>query len=128
MFKKHLAAALSALLTVAVCAPCATAQSGRRFSRASGDNGFVTLTGEQSGAGREAGEGTRKEFDLRDLNTSKSGPVVYAEDGEKHPNKADKIAGGILLGYLVLCLVIMAKSDDGFALSSDFNRGAGLRR
>ena len=129
MFRKHLAAALSALLAVAACAPCARAQSGRRFPRASVDEGLVVLTREKSDAPKEVEVRERrdKEFDLRGLNAGRSAPVVYAGDGDKHPNKADKIAGAALLGYLIFVIIVTANSN-GYAPSGRFTHGAGLRR
>lgn len=123
MFRRHLAAALSTLLMVAACAPFARAQSGRRLPQSAEEKRFIKLTDEKSDAAQEAAPVERvavartskgKEFDLRDLNARRSAPVVFADDGGKHPNKADKIAGVAMLGYLALCLVVMAKTG-GFA-------------
>jgi len=137
MLKKHLTLALSALLAVAGCAPCALAQSGRRTPRAYAGRGL-------SGRGAEASEteaaredatkvtqaadgraGRAADFDLRSLNASRSASVVYAEDGEKHPNKADKIAGVALLGYLILWIAITARSD-GYAPTGSYAPKSGL--
>ncbi len=136
MFKKHLATALAALLAVAACAPCARAQSGRRFPQATADKGFVALTDEKSDAAREATAsapsadartGRDKDFDLRNLNARRSAPVVFAEDGDKHPNKADKIAGAALLGYLIFAAIMIAKSD-GYMPTGGTAPYGGLRR
>ena len=129
MLRKQLAAALAALLAVAACAPCARAQSGRRFPQAAGDKGFVVLTGEKPDASEEVEVRERrdKEFDLRGLNAGRPAPVVYAEDGDKHPNKADKIAGVALLGYLIFVIIVTANSN-GYAPSGRLTQGAGLRR
>jgi hypothetical protein len=137
MFRKQLAAALAALLAVAACAPCASAQSGRRFPKSGAEKAFIALADEKSdavseGAGearaRRVGGKDDKGFDPRGLNAGRSAPAVFAEGGDKHPNKADKIAGAALLGYLIIALVVMATSDDPYAPSGGFARGAGLRR
>jgi hypothetical protein len=52
---------------------------------------------------------------------------VFAEDGDKHPNKADKIAGAALLGYLIFVIIVTANSN-GYAPQGPFTQGAGLRR
>ncbi|MFL6255688.1 MAG: hypothetical protein ACJ74T_11810, partial [Pyrinomonadaceae bacterium] len=85
MFRKHLTTALAALLAVAACAPCARAQSGRRFPRAGGDKGFVVLTSEKPEAAKEieVPERRGREFDLRGLNAGRQAPVVFADDGDK---------------------------------------------
>lgn len=138
MFRKHLAAALSALLAVAACAPCARAQSGRRLPDTAGERGLsgrLVVTGERSGAAavadgapaEEVRERRGKEFDLRRLNVDGSAPVVYAEDGGKHPNRADKIAGAALLGYLIIAVIVLAKSD-GYMPTGGTAPYGGLRR
>jgi hypothetical protein len=123
MFRKHLAAALAALLAVGACAPCARAQSGRRFPKATGDRGPAVSTTEESDAAEKSVESTpgeaarerrNRDFDVRDLNARRSAPVVFAGDGGKHPNKADKIAGAALLAYLVFFCIVTARSD-GYA-------------
>lgn len=126
MLKKHLTLALAALLAVAGCAPCASAQSGRQTSRAYAGRGLSGRGAEvsESEAAREDAAGVTQaadsraargaDFDLRSLNSGRSASVVYAEDGEKHPNKADKIAGAALLGFVILFAVITATSD-GYA-------------
>jgi hypothetical protein len=139
MFRKHLAAALSALLAVTACAPCARAQSGRRLPDKTGERGLsgrLVVTGEKSdGAAEVAGgapavevrERRGKGFDLRRLNVDGSAPVVYAEDGGKHPNKADKIAGAALLGYLIFVVVVTLKSEN-YAPTGGTAPYVGLRR
>ena len=136
MFRKQLAAALSALLAVAACAPCARAQSGRRFPQAAGDKGFVVLTDEKSDAAEKAAEKAPvkevrargdKEFDLRGLNAGRSAPVVYAEDGNGRVSTKAKIAGVALVGYLIFFIAVTATSN-GYAPSGRFTHGAGLRR
>ena len=126
MFRKQLTTALAALLAVTACAPCARAQSGRRFPQAAGDKGFLVLTSEKSDAAeevparapaREVREKHDRNFDLRGLNAGRPAPVVFAEDGDKHPNKADKIAGAALLGYLIFVIIVTAKSN-GYAPSA----------
>ncbi len=126
MLKNHLTLALATLLAVVGCAPCASAQSGRQTSRTHGSrglNGRGAEASETEAAREDATKVTRtadgraarvKDFDLMSLNSGRTASVVYAEDGEHHPNKADKIAGAALLGYLILCIAIMAKSD-GYA-------------
>ena len=118
MFRKQLAAALSALLAVAACAPCARAQSGRRFPQAAGDKGFVVLAGEKSDAAGdvEVRERRDKEFDLRGLNAGRSAPVVYAEDGNGRVSTKAKIAGVALVGYLIFAIIVTANSN-GYAPS-----------
>ena len=126
MFRKHLAAALAALLAVAACAPCARAQSGRRLPRAEVDKGFVVLTDEKSGAVERATTSPTavearerrvrdKDFDLRDLNAGRSAPVVYAEDGGGCKSTKCRVAVGAFFAYLVLAMAIGAASDNPYA-------------
>lgn len=114
MFRKHLAAALAALLAVAACAPCARAQSGRRFSRRAADKVPTVSTTAKSDAAGETRGRRDGDFDVSDLNAHRPAPVVFAEDDDNHPNKADKIAGAALLAYLVFCVIVTIDSD-GYA-------------
>jgi hypothetical protein len=120
MFRKQLTTALAALLAVAACAPCARAQSGRRFPRAAGEKRFVTLTGEKSDATEEVTEDTPvgevrgrrvkdKGFDLRSLNAKRSAPVVYAQNGNGRTSTAAKIEVGVLFACLILGIILTGK-------------------
>jgi hypothetical protein len=131
MFRKQLAAALAVLLAVCAGAPCARAQSGRRFPRAGGDKGFVTLTVERSDWAsapvKEVRERRAGEFDLRGLNAGRSTPVVYAAGGDGRASTKAKIAVAALVGYLIFAIAVTATSD-GYAPQGRSTPGAGLRR
>jgi hypothetical protein len=50
-------------------------------------------------------------FDVRDLNEGRRAPVVYSEkDGERHPDKGDKIVGAVLLGYFIYWVIATVHS------------------
>ena len=133
MLKKELTLALAALLAVAACAPCASGQSGRRLPREAprrGVSGREVVRGdaaaEEAAAEAHGANARAADFDPRGLNAGRRPTVVYAEAGDRHPNKADKIAGAALLGYLVLFVWITAKSD-GYAPAGGGTSAAGLR-
>ena len=115
MFRKQLAAALAALLAVAACAPCARAQSGRRFPRAGGDKGFVALTDVKS---TTSAAGTRtergRESDLLSLNAKRPAPFGDDDDDEENIDSDIKIATFIIVGIAILMGVANAKSK-GYA-------------
>jgi hypothetical protein len=135
MFRKHLTTALSALLAVAACAPCARAQSGRRFPQAAGDKGFVVLTSEKSDAAEETesvpAEEVREQrdqnVDLRGLNARRSAPVVYAQNGNGGTSTKAKIEVGALFACLILGIILTGHSY-GYAPPVGTAPYAGLRR
>jgi hypothetical protein len=102
MCRKQLAVALAVLLAFVACAPCARAQSGRRFPRAGGDKGFVALTDVKSAA-PDAGTRTERgrESDLRSPNAKRTAPFVDDDDDENISSDA-KLAAFILIGVIVL--------------------------
>jgi len=121
MFRKYLAAALAALLAVGVCAPCARAQSGRRFPKAPAGRDFIKLTDEKSDAAGQAADGTPavganprrvKKVDLRDLNAGRQAPVVYAEDDGKCHSTKCRVAVGAFATYLVFAMILWGISDN----------------
>ena len=125
MLRKQLAAALAALLAVAACAPCARAQSGRRFPRAAGDKGFVALTDDKSAAGTRTERSN--ESDLRRPDAKRPAPFVDDEDDDENISSDVKIATFIIVGIIILMGVANVNSK-GYAPSGRFTQGAGLRR
>ena len=123
MLRKQLAVALAALLAVVACAPCARAQSGRRFPRAAGDKGFVALTDVKSSGTRTEKGG---EPDLRSPHTK--GTAQSADDDndddEENAGSDAKIAALIIVGVIVLFGVANVKSK-GYAPAGT---GAPFRR
>ena len=116
MLRKQLAAALAALLAVVACAPCARAQSGRRFPRTTGDKGFVALTDVNSAA-PAAGSRTERgqESDLRSPNAKRPAPLVDDDDDDDENIDSDiKIATLVIVGVIILFGVANAKSK-GYA-------------
>lgn len=137
MLKKHLTLALAALIAVAGCAPYASAQSGRQTSRVRAGRGLSGRGAEVSGSevARQDAKGVTQaadnsaarvaDFDLRSLNEGRTASVVYADGGEKHPTKGDKIAGVALLGFLILVIAVTATSD-GYAPNGGFTPAGSL--
>src|SRR5215211_4608689 len=120
MFRKHLAAALSALLVVGVCAPCARAQSGRHFPRAEAEKAFIVLTGEKPEAVSEVAEKAPagevrarrvvdKDFDLRGLNAGRPAHIVYAQNGNGRTSTKARIEVGVLFTCLILGIILTGK-------------------
>jgi hypothetical protein len=114
MFRKHLAAALAALLAVAACAPRARAQSGRHFPPAAVEREFIALTDEKSDVAKEVRPRRVKDksFDLRSLNAGRSAPVVFAEDGGGCKSTKCRVAVGAFFVYLVVAIAAGAASDN----------------
>ena len=105
MFRKQLTSALAVLLAVVACAPCASAQSGRRFPKTA-DKGFVALTDVKSAAGTRTERG--KESDLRSPNTKRLAQFVDDDDDDENVSSDAKIAAFILVGVIVLFTVANA--------------------
>ena len=114
MFRKHLAAALAALLAVAACAPRARAQSGRHFPQSAVEKEFIALTADTPVAAKEVRPRRVKDksFDLRSLNARSSAPVVYAEDGGGCKSTKCRVGVGAFFAYLVVAMVVWAASDN----------------
>ena len=126
MLKQHLALALTLLMFCATATPQANAQSGRvraqrnAEARAGGLSGVKKIatasdsaTQNEDGAVTAQGQATGAKFAARDLNRGRRAALIYSDTaGEHHPNKGDKIAGLALLGYMILCGIIIEK--DGF--------------
>ena len=124
MLRKQLAVALAALLAVVACAPCARAQSGRRFPRAAGDKGFVALTDVKSSGTRTEKGG---ESDLRSPHTKRPAQLADDDDDDDDDENAGsdaKLAALIIVGVIVLFGVANAKSK-GYAPAGT---GAPFRR
>jgi hypothetical protein len=117
MFRKQLAAALAALLVGAACAPCARAQSGRRFPQSAVEREFIVLTADEPGAAKEVrprrveDKDKDKSFDARSLNAGSHAPVVYAQDGGGCKSTKCRVAVGALFTYLVFVAAVWAASD-----------------
>jgi hypothetical protein len=125
MLKKHLSLVLALLLSGAFVVSPAVAQSGRgrqiRIAelRKGGLNGVsnsaeiadVPAAPDTSGARMSANQSAGTQFDARVLNRDRRAPVVYSDNGgEHHPNKGDKIAGAVLLGFFVFEAWAISKS------------------
>lgn len=105
MTRKHLATGLMVLLLATICSQPSPAQSGRgRQLR------IAERLNEQTTSSPTIPEGTRRApvADTENRisisgNTTKSrnATLIYRDNGEEHhPNRADKKAGWILLGFL----------------------------
>src|ERR671927_176979 len=113
MFRKHLAAALAALL---VAGACVRAQSGRHFPQSAVEREFIALTdGEHEAAPRKAAAGearTRRvkdeSFDPRGLNAKSTAPVVFAEDGGGCKSTKCRVGVTALFVYLVVAMAVGA--------------------
>ena len=125
MLKKHLSLVLALLLSGAFVVPPAMAQSGRgrqiRIAelRKGGLNGVSNsaetaddpTAPDASGTRMSASQSAGAQFDARVLNRDRRTPVVYSDNGsEHHPNKGDKVAGAVLLGFFVFEVWAISKS------------------
>jgi hypothetical protein len=105
MTKKHLATGLLAVLLVTIYAPFSAAQSGRgrQLLIAERLNGQTPSSPTIPEDGRRAPAAVTESRVSISGNTTKSrnAILIYRDNGEEHhPNRADKRAGWILLGFL----------------------------
>ncbi len=119
MTKKQLATGLLAVVLVAICAPFSAAQSGRGRQLLIAER----LNG-QTSAGDSVPENARPvEGAVSETRSSVSGKatisrnarLIYRNNTEDtHPNRADKKAGWILLGFFAFEMGVMIANDGNF--------------
>ena len=126
MLKQNLALALTLLMCGATLTPQANAQSGRvraprsAEAHAGGLSGVKQIAPASDGAMQNEndavsaqGQAPGVKFAARDLSRGRRAALIYSDTaGEHHPNKGDKIAGLAILGYMILCGIII--TQDGF--------------
>jgi hypothetical protein len=120
MAKKHFATGLLAVLIVTVCAqPCAS-QSGRGrqlriAEKLTGEAPASTSIPDDAGLAMAAAT-TQNRFSLSgNITNRKNARLIYRDNGEDHhPNRADKRAGWILLGFLALFVGVEIANDGEF--------------
>jgi len=107
MTKKYLASGLLVLLLATICTQPSPAQSGRgrQLRIAERLNGQATSSSTIPEDRRQAPVAVTENRVSISGNTTKSrnATLIYRDNGEgHHPNRADKRAGWILLGFLAL--------------------------
>ena len=105
MIRKHLATGLVVLLLATICTQPSPAQSGRgrQLRIAERLNGQTTSSSTIPEDRRRAPVADTENRVSISGNTTKSrnATMIYRDNGEEHhPNRADKKAGWILLGFL----------------------------
>lgn len=105
MTRKHLATGLLVLLLATICTQPSVAQSGRgrQLRIAERLNGQTLSNATIPEDWRRAPKAVAENRVLISGNAIKSGnaTLIYRDNGEEHhPNRADKKAGWILLGFL----------------------------
>lgn len=106
MTRKHLATGLLVLLLATICTQPSQAQSGRgrQLRIAERLNGQITSSSTIPEDRRRAPVAVTENRVSISGNTTKSrnATLIYRDNEEHHPNRADKKAGWILLGFLAL--------------------------
>ncbi len=116
MSKGYLASRLLVLLLVAICSQPIVAQSGRGRQMRIAER----LRGETPGSvpvPEETQTATVREnrFSLSgNIAKSKNARLIYHDDTEHHPNRADKKAGWIMLGVLAFWIGVEIANDGDF--------------
>ena len=119
MTKKHLATGLLAVVLIAVWAPFSAAQSGRGrqlriAERLNGQPSADDSVPEDARAVEGAVSETRSSLSGK-INKSRNARLIYRNNTEDtHPNRADKKAGWIGLGFLAFEIAVMIANDGDF--------------